>query len=126
MRLADVDITDYAYPCIAYALRRTGCGDARPVYPLPDAFERFAYSEESLRVGDIVAWEKEKQESDCTLVMRDGIPVTAKVHVGIHFGVYEGKGLVSDISYCGDSIIPYLRVRDISTVKDPRWIYRRW
>jgi len=122
--LFDVDFTDHAFPCIQYALRRIGLHEIKAFYPLPDNFIKNAFNKDDLRIGDIVVWERSSSTVDFTLTMCNNIPITSELTFGVHAAVYEGNGFISDISFSGESVFPYIRIRLLKDISKPMWIYR--
>ena len=119
-----VYLEDFAYPCVAYVIRRTGFeGSVEQLMALIG--ERHTASTE-LVVGDVLVWERREgsQITDATLTIGEHGPITTKLCVGRHFGVYEGHGLVSDTTFDDGTYFPRIRLMPLSEHPAPRKILR--
>ena len=106
-----VDLTDITYPCATYALRRVG--SHWPVerlinFPPEPFFE--------LNVGDVLVWDvlDSPKEMSAYVIDEHGRPISRVVAYNRHFGVFEGDGVVSDVKFIGELVIPNIRVRRLS------------
>lgn len=119
-----VYLEDFAYPCIAYVIRRTGFeGSIEQLMSLTG--ERYtAWTE--IAVGDVLVWERHggSEITDVTLTIGEHGPITTKLCLGKHFGVYEGHGLVSDVTFDGDTYFPRIRLMPLFEHPEPRTILR--
>jgi len=94
---------DKADSCLTYALKRIG---KFRIYPFDyrellesDYFSVADYeSQASLSVGDILVWDKEVDTNYFleNEISEQGVIICNPITVAIHYGVYEGAGLVSE------------------------------
>ena len=113
--MQDVSLIEFAYPCALYAIRRTGrtCS----LRDLMEAEGTHFTTVEDLNPGDILVWERDKNEniSNCTLTMGVRGPITTKIQQHRHFAVYEGDGLASDTTFEGtNTFYPTIRLMPLS------------
>lgn len=120
-----VYLANFAYPCVSYVIQRLG---------LPHDIERIlacrgeSYSASTkLNAGDIIIWERKDGPhiSDATLTIGERGPITTKLRLGIHFGVYEGDGMVSDVTFDGDTYYPRIRLMGLHHHPTPKEILRK-
>ena len=118
-------INEFAFPCATYALRRTG--NKEDVWNLMDlkGWDKISFSPKELKGNDIVCWVQLGYETDITIEIENGIPITKSICVKKHFGVYEGNGLISDITVDTGSYCPNIRVRKLSEIREPSYIVRK-
>lgn len=116
----NVFLADFAYPCVAYVIRRLGIEiDTEDL--LMCHGEKYTPAT-VFDVGDIIIWERSDgpNVSDATLTIGEFGPVTTKLYLGRHFGVYEGHGLVSDTTFDGDTYSPRIRLMRLSDRSAPK------
>lgn len=109
--LKDVFLSDFLYPCATYVVKRLGLSMS-PISLYAFPAEKLKEDELSnLQIGDVVIWDWRKNEppSEVVLSISNKGPVTSKQYRGRHYGVYEGNGIVSDITFYGDSTTPCIR-----------------
>lgn len=119
-----VYLEDFAYPCVAYVLRRTGATLSVDQFLALHGEKYISLAD--LEVGDVVAWDARggTEVTDATLTIGEHGPITTKLHLGRHFGVYEGDGLVSDATFDGDTYFPRIRLMPMSEHPAPRKVLR--
>ena len=117
-----VYLSDFAYPCVAYVIRRLGL--RHNVEEILDRKGSQYIKGELLKPGDVVIWERVSgsEITDATLVIDKHGPVTTKLHLGKHYGVYEGNGLVSDLCFDGNTYFPRIRLMRLNDHPAPREI----
>jgi hypothetical protein len=122
--LKSVFLADFAYPCVAYIIQRLGLSHDIEAILLIHG-ERYNATT-TLEIGDVLVWERSDSLtiSDATLTIGKHGPVTTKLRLGRHFGVYEGNGLVSDITFDGDTYYPRIRLMPLSEHPVPRIVLR--
>lgn len=122
--MKDVFLADFGYPCIAYVIRRLGI-ECNIAHLLSLNGERYT-SSTVLKIADIIIWERAEgtETSDATLSIGKFGPVTTKLFLGRHFGVYEGHGLVSDTTFDGDTYFPRIRLMPLSECPVPQKFLR--
>ena len=116
--MESVFLEDFAYPCVAYVIRRLGL--EQEIKQLFVATGEEYSSTTNLIPGDIIIWEYSSgiTEGNVTLTMGTRGPITTKFFLGRHFGVYEGDGLVSDLTFNKDDYQPHIRL--MSLLEHPR------
>ena len=115
MNLNDVDISDFYSFCGLYAIRRTGNRFTLGQL-LKEEGTRFT-SINDLKIGDILVWETHN-----SYVLKNNVLFTVSVNNSKHFGVYEGNGIVSDLSFQSDfdhNQRPVLRMRELEKLTPP-------
>lgn len=120
--LQDVDLEDFVYPCIKYSLLRTG--STKSIQDILDDKGIPYEGIDALTVGDILVWRKENTErrDTTTHINKYGV-VTTRAFSGIHVGVYEGDGLVSDLVF-NDSYIPSIRMMHVNDGARPNIVIK--
>ena len=118
-----VHLDEFVYPCAHYALQRSGLSGS--IAELMSAFGE-EFFENTLRAGDIVVWDcAHHTEEVAVTILECGRVVTSQVRKAVHYGVYEGGGLVSDLTFVEGSAIPKIRVRVLSELKQPDRVITR-
>ena len=117
-------LEDFAYPCVCYAKRRT-----ESPLPIKDILELSCerYTATTiLNIGDIVVWQHNRdiKITDVMLTIMDKCVITTKARFDRHFGVYEGDGMVSDLTFDSDNYHPRIRLMPLSEHPTPRDIIR--
>ncbi|MFV0347709.1 MAG: hypothetical protein ACK5JO_03905 [Halodesulfovibrio sp.] len=118
-------LIEFAYPCVAYVIKRLGLSvDIERILAMRG--ERYS-STTPLMDGDIVVWERSDgpHVSDATLTFSQRGPITTRLHLGRHFGVYEGEGLVSDLTFDGDTYYPRIRLMLLADHPFPKEVIRK-
>ena len=120
-----VYLEDFAYPCVAYVLRRTGSAFSVEQF-LTLQGEKYIAPADDLEVGDVVVWEAREgsEVTDATLTIGEHGPISTKLHLGRHFGVYEGDGLVSDTTFGEGTYFPRIRLMPLSEHPTPQKVLR--
>lgn len=123
--MKDVCLLDFAYPCVAYVIRRLGI-DATVDRVMSLTTEPYAPSVD-LNVGDVVIWDykHDTKVTDAVITMGKYGPITTRLAFTAHFGVYEGNGLVSDITYDDCSHFPCIRLMPLHGRGMPQRVLRR-
>lgn len=115
--------------CLTYVLKRMNCpGDFCTYDNYHEYFNQYSYSRKrgSLKVGDILLWDKDtKWEWLPWSIDDDGKIEWKNVPTGFHFGIYEGEGCFSDCTRLVRTPHPSLRFRKVKHLKkNPDWILR--
>jgi len=133
--LCSVDISDYYYLCIKYALRRIGSNlSVGEFLKLPkETYSKGQY----YPAGTILVWEtQEKAENVPCLIADYSTIVTARIIKNIHVGVMEGANpinnidvtdIISELTYFStDRHTPYIQCRRLSMfLIQPDYIIKR-
>lgn len=125
--LSSVSLDEFAYPCLLYAIRRVGLSYLPCDKLIKRRGIRYPLTSGELQIGDILVWRNKKASvvSDAVLHMSAHGQITTKVQLGVHFGVYEGDGFVSDATFDGESYFPRIRLRHLSECVPPNEVLRR-
>jgi hypothetical protein len=112
--LKSVDLTEFAYPCITFIIKRCGLSlSIKEILETPiEKYETFT----KLAIGDILIWDNvTPPEPDLMTLIFDSTVgvITSSVDLSKHFGVYEGNGLVSDVVHDSNTYYPHIRVMTI-------------
>lgn len=110
-KLKDCFFEEFLYPCATYVVKRLGLAIS-PVSLYAYPAEKFEDDgSTTLFKGDVLIWDwnEDTPPTDVVLGMSDQGPITYKKKYGRHFGVYEGNDIVSDITFYGDSVTPFIR-----------------
>ena len=119
--LKNVELTDFKFPCVTYILRRSGLKMSPEEFvSAPWKFKPF--DESVAEIGDIVCWQNGGFQTDVTLKMSEGIPVTTSICCDYHYAIYEGNGLISDLTIDGNNYAPRIRVRGSVDARKPDFI----
>ena len=116
--MKNVYLENFAYPCVAYVIERLGLScSIKELFNI----EGSPYSNSvELEVGDIVVWVRSDEFSEATLTMKECSPVSTKINLNKHFGVYEGNGLVSDITFDSNNFYPRIRLMPLTERQFPQ------
>lgn len=109
--LKDVFLSDFLYPCATYVVKRLGL-NISPISLYAYPAEKFEEDKlTTLQKGDVLIWDwnVDTPPTEVVLGMSEQGPITYKKKYGRHFGVYEGNDIVSDITFYGDSVMPFIR-----------------
>ena len=115
-KLNNVDLDDFVFPCLCYALKRTTQGMTRfefeslPRLDLPE-------NEEDIPVGAILYWENGEGERSWRVTVEERTVFTTYTFNRGHFGVYEGNGIFSDLGWEDNE--PYIRFRKYKETSKP-------
>lgn len=117
-KLKDVFLLDFLYPCATYVVKRLGI-DMSPKDLYQTTGKEYDGNPESLSVGDVLVWNyrKDSPTLDVVMQMTDRGPITSRKIQGKHLGVYEGDGLVSDLTFYEDPPIPFIRQIPLEEIK---------
>ncbi len=117
-------MNDFAYPCVTYVSRKTGVKIDDIL--TKELWKRVPFDMNVAKKGDIVIWVKDKQHFPSCLSMRGTSIFTTWLDYSLHYGYYEGEGMVSH--FTDDNGIPMnirlLNLHDESTSK-PHYILKR-
>lgn len=116
--MKDVYLEEFAYPCARYAVLRTGCKYSVRYIMETALLEKYT-TISCLKIGDIVVWEKDKGEENANLTICDKSIITTRLFYGRHIGVYEGKGLVSDLVFIHETYYPTIRLKKMCDYPNP-------
>lgn len=128
MQLYDVTLEDFMFPCFAYCMKRTGLNMSWIEFkklaekPVPDTA--------LIPVGAILRWDCDNGENRWVqnfLTIKGQRVISTWNNVNVHYGVYEGDGIVSDLVVRDDKD-PYIRLRELDKLyQHPRGmiIYER-
>lgn len=125
MNLNDVDISDFYSFCGLYAVWRT-----RNRFTLGQLLKEEGtqfISINDLKIGDILVWETHDSYVSYPSKIKNNVLLTVSVNNSKHFGVYEGDGIVSDLSFQSDfdhNQWPILRMRELEKLTLPDRIIR--
>jgi len=122
--LKEVMLEEFGYPCVSYAIRRAGLSCS-----IDDIREKKGspYSGSSdLDIGDILVWKSSSDsgQSDAVLSMTDRGPVTTRIQMGVHYGVYEGDDFASDTCFDSENYFPRIRLMKISDGAPPKEVIK--
>jgi len=122
--LKEVMLKEFGYPCVNYVILRTGLSCS-----VDDILEKKGspYSGSSdLDIGDILVWKRpsDSGQSDAVLSMTDRGPVTTRIQMGVHYGVYEGDDFVSDTCFDSENYFPRIRLMKISDGATPKEVIK--
>lgn len=117
MTLHNVSIEDLNYPCVMYAMRRSGMADM-------DIKEFYhagqPYDEKLCTPGAVLIWEIDAAQNDIVAqTIEDSVPISTSVRYDRHFGVYEGNNKVSDTTVVGEHSLVSIRIRRLSDIRKP-------
>lgn len=121
MKTKDVSLYCFMYPCIYYALKRTGRNE-RLIEKILSFNKNNITKKTKLKKGDILIW-KRNEDSYCeplSIICKKVIDIC--VCYDTHVGVYEGKGVVSDFTF-GEKT-GRIRIRKLKDLKNPDFFYR--
>lgn len=118
-------LTHFLFPCVTYVLQRTGVDQDPEEFMGGMGWDLSSYSRKAVQVGDIVCWANDQRITDVTLEIVDGVPVSERIAVNNHYGVYEGDGRVSDLTIDGNDYAPRIRVMNVDRSRTPDFIVRR-
>lgn len=121
MKLVDVTLEDFMFPCFAYSMKRTGLNysfnDFRKLkeQPVPK-------NTADIPIGAILRWDINNGEDnwvDNILTIKGQRVISTWNNINVHYGVYEGDGIVSDIVWDEKEI--RIRLRELDKVyQQPR------
>lgn len=118
--LNDVDISDFYCFCGLYAVWRTGVKFTLGEL-LKEEGTQFT-SINDLKIGDILVWECNGPRVTYPSKIKNNVLLTVSVNNNKHYGVYEGNGVVSDLSFLSDfdhNQWPILRMRELEKLTLP-------
>lgn len=113
MKLVDVEFEDFMLPCFAYVMKRTGLNMSYNEFRKLEEKTYISYGH--LDSGTILRWDNNNGENNWQqyfLTIKYGKVIATWINCNIHYGVYEGNGLVSDL-VVGDDKNPYIRIREL-------------
>ena len=121
--LLDVDMTDVAYVCATYCMRRVGYkGTIHQFLSIvPDKYTT------DILLGDILVWNVDAEGEVPALEISQSTIISSFAKFDRHYGVFEGSELelVSDVRLMGDMLIPNIRLRRLSDLlREPDGIIR--
>ena len=124
MSLLAVDMTDVAFVCATYCMRRIGYMGTIHEFLLIEP-EKYTTTTDVL-IGDILVWNIDNAEGEVpALEICKATIISSFTKFNKHYGVFEGNGLVSDIRLMGDMLIPNIRFRRLSgLLREPDGIIR--
>lgn len=117
MALRNVSMEDINYPCILYAMRRSGMidMDMKEFYHAGQP-----YDEKLCTPGAVLIWEIDAAHNDIVAqAIEDSVPISTSVRYDRHFGVYEGNNKVSDTIAVGEHSLVSIRIRRLSDIRKP-------
>lgn len=121
----EVRLTAFLFPCVTYVLERVGVDQSPEEFMRGIGWKLSTFTRKDVQVGDIVCWNKDQYLTDVTLEIVGGVPVSERIVINNHYGVYEGNGLVSDLTINGDNYAPRIRVMSVDRSRTPDFIVRR-
>lgn len=113
MRLYDVELEEFMFPCFTYCMKRTGLNmdwtefRQQKEQPVPDTA--------LIPTGAILRWDCDNGENrwvQSFLTIKGQRVISTWHNINVHYGVYEGDGIVSDL-VVGDDKDPYIRLREL-------------
>lgn len=124
--LYDVNLSNMAYPCLEYAILRTGCNVGKNLmFDFKSNYRELTDSDTDPEIGDIVWWQySRKPFAESRLILEKKNVITVNIENDFHVGVLEGNGVVSDLTVDGEGI-PYIRFRYLDTTPEPTKFFRR-
>lgn len=122
--MKDVYLSEFSYPCIAYVKARLGL-DIN-IEEILHAKREIYSPKIELCTGDVLVWQRHsgKGMTYDFLAVRGNCVFAKKTITGVHFGVYEGQGIVSDLSCIGDKWNPIIRMMELNEHPYPVEIIR--
>lgn len=112
-------LKQFFFPCVTYVLERTGINESPGDFVSGKKWNIVSFDIDMVTIGDIVCWSNDSLITEVTLEIVDGVPISERIAINNHYGVYEGNGLVSDLTIDGDSYAPRIRVRDVRKSREP-------
>lgn len=121
--LHDVCLYELSRTCLMYATARTGLGrdctaekleQTTTILPIPENLTE-------IPVGAIVFWENTEGEKSWRLTLKNHTVIETYTYNRGHYAIYEGGGLISDLSWQDDS--PYIRFRKLAELSRPDKMY---
>lgn len=122
--MKDIYLENFAYPCVSYVKMRTGsCCSIEQLLSMP--CNRYTATT-ILEKGDVVVWRHNMdiKITDVMLTIGEHGVITTKARFDRHFGVYEGGGFVSDLTFDNDNHHPRIRLMQMSEHPTPREFIR--
>lgn len=121
VELKEIHLEEFRYPCVEYCIRRLG---RKETVTKLMARETTDYTDNTkLQVGDIIIWYNDAWENndrrECTLRIGSHGPVSDYVNFGVHYAVYEGDGLVSDLVFDSEFYFPHIRITPLAGKTTP-------
>lgn len=116
--IKDCCLAAFIYPCLTYAMLRTGAGDHMTIsefetlqrHPVPD-------DNKDIPEGAILYWANSEGYHGWQLTIKDKIVLETGTYNRGHYAVYEGNGTISDLAWNGD--VPYIRMRKLCDLSRP-------
>jgi len=118
-------LTQFFFPCVTYVLQRAGVDQTPEEFIGGVGWVLSSFNVKDVKVGDIVCWANDQRLTEVTLEIVNGVPISERVAINNHYGVYEGGGRVSDLTIDGDSYAPRIRVMSVERSRTPDFIVRR-
>ena len=124
MSLLAVDMTDVAFVCATYCMRRIGYMGTIHEFLLIEP-EKYTTTTDVL-IGDILVWNTNDSRGEVpALEICKGTIISSFIKFDRHYGIFEGNGLVSDVRLMGDMMIPNIRFRRLSDLlREPDGVIR--
>lgn len=125
-KLYDVNLSNMAYPCLEYAMLRTGCNVGKNLmFDFKSNYRELTDSDTDPEIGDIVVWGYSRNPlAESRLILEKNTVITVNIGNNFHVGVLEGNNVVSDLTV-DDNGIPYIRFRYLDTTPEPTKFFRR-
>lgn len=116
--LHNVCLEPYIWPCLYYCIQRV-----RPDMSIAEfnALPRHDYDPENVKhipMGAILWYNNSEKDKEWQLSVQGQIVLASYTFNRGHFMVYEGNGLLSDLSWTDDKE-PYIRFRKLAELSPP-------
>lgn len=118
MKLYDVSLEDFMFPCFAYCMKRTGLNLSWSEFrkleekPVPDTAQ--------IPIGAILRWDADNGNNrwqQSFLTIKGQRVISTWNNTNVHYAVYEVDSIVSDL-VVGDKD-PYIRLRELDKLYQP-------
>lgn len=126
MKLRNVSL-EKTDTCITYCLKRLGYVEHNLSYQtMKDHFDYKLFRDYGkLNVGDILLWDKNIHWEWIPWQITELGIVNKHIPIGFHFAIFEGSGLISDVTRRTGTPphFPFLRMRNATDIKrTPDWV----